>query len=106
MTTKELKKVLGVGRLNFGEVLVRLRKRGNLGIREMGAAVDIDAAYILRLESGEKQNPTKRIVGRIALALMMGDPAPSMWELAELYQAVDLWPFFLDMRDLKIPDGV
>ena len=66
MKTEALKILLGDGPIIFGEVLARLRKRGNLGIREMGAAVDVDAAYILRLESGKKLNPSKRAVGRLA----------------------------------------
>jgi hypothetical protein len=36
---------------------------------------------------------------------MMGKPAPSIWELAELYLAADFWPPFLDMRDLKVSNN-
>ena len=104
MAAEDLNILLGDRPIIFGEVLARLRKRGNLSIRAMGASVDVDAPYILRLESGEKTNPSKRTIGRLALALMRGNPTPNIWELAELYLAADTWPPFLDKTDLKVPE--
>lgn len=53
----------------LGEALRVLRERRTLSVREMGKLAEIDHAYIHRLESGEKSNPSPEILSRLVKVL-------------------------------------
>ena len=53
----------------LGAALRKLRDRRTLSIREVGKLAEIDHAYIHRLESGEKANPSQELVGKLLKVL-------------------------------------
>jgi HTH-type transcriptional regulator, competence development regulator len=57
----------------LGAALRKLRDRRTLSIREVGKLSDIDHAYIHRLETGEKTNPSPELVGKLLTVLKAND---------------------------------
>lgn len=53
----------------FGTALKELRVRRTLSQRELGLLSEVDNAYINRLETGEKDNPTAETVTKLVRAL-------------------------------------
>ena len=68
----------------LGVALKILRERRALSLREIGQLSFVDHAYVHRLESGEKTNPSPDLVEKIVRVLKLGerDTAVVMW-LAE-----------------------
>ena len=65
----------------LGVALKTLRERRTLSLREIGQLSSVDHAYVHRLETGEKTNPSKDLVGKLLKALEPGerDTALVMW---------------------------
>lgn len=57
----------------LGVALKTLRERRTLLVREVGQLTSIDHAYIYRLETGEKTNPSQELVEKLLKALKPGD---------------------------------
>lgn len=53
----------------LGAALRTLRTRRTLSVRELGKLTDVDHAYIHRLETGEKTNPSAELIQKILKAL-------------------------------------
>jgi transcriptional regulator with XRE-family HTH domain len=53
----------------LGLALKTLRERRTLSVREMGKLADVDHAYIYRLESGEKTNPSSDMLAKLIKVL-------------------------------------
>lgn len=53
----------------LGVALRTLRERRTLSVRELGKLTDVDHAYIYRLESGEKSNPSADMLSRLLKVL-------------------------------------
>lgn len=53
----------------FGTALKELRVRRTLSQRELGLLSEVDNAYINRLETGEKDNPTAETIAKLVRAL-------------------------------------
>ena len=49
----------------LGVALRKLRERRTLSLREMSQLTDVDHAYVYRLETGEKTNPTGELLTRL-----------------------------------------
>ena len=65
----------------LGVVLKTLRERRTLSLREIGQLSSVDHAYVHRLESGEKTNPSADLVEKLLRVLKPGerDAALVMW---------------------------
>lgn len=65
----------------LGVVLKTLRERRTLSLREIGQLSSVDHAYVHRLESGEKTNPSRDLVEKLLRVLKPGerDTALVMW---------------------------
>ncbi|HGI9212429.1 TPA: helix-turn-helix domain-containing protein [Burkholderia lata] len=65
----------------LGVALKTLRERRTLSLREIGQLSSVDHAYVHRLESGEKTNPSADLVEKLLRVLKPGerDAALVMW---------------------------
>ena len=65
----------------LGVALKTLRERRTLSLREIGQLSSVDHAYVHRLESGEKTNPSVDLVEKLLKVLKPGerDAALVMW---------------------------
>ena len=65
----------------LGVALKTLRERRTLSLREIGQLSSVDHAYIHRLETGEKTNPSQDLVEKLLKVLKPGerDAALVMW---------------------------
>lgn len=52
-----------------GTAVRKLRETQGLSIRELARAAEVDHSYLSRIESGEAQNPSTRVLRDIAAAL-------------------------------------
>jgi len=57
----------------LGVALRTLRERRTLSLREMSQLAGVDHAYVHRLETGEKTNPSADLVGKLAKVLKPSD---------------------------------
>lgn len=51
--------------MTFGSLLRELRNKQDIGIKKLATAIDVDYAYISRIENG-KIKPSERVIGRIS----------------------------------------
>ena len=65
----------------LGVALKTLRERRTLSLREIGQLSSVDHAYVHRLESGEKANPSPDLIEKLLRVLKPGarDAALVMW---------------------------
>jgi len=65
----------------LGVALKTLRERRTLSLREIGQLSSVDHAYVHRLESGEKTNPSADLVEKLLRVLKPGerDAALVIW---------------------------
>ena len=65
----------------LGVALKTLRERRTLSLREIGQLSSVDHAYVHRLESGEKTNPSPDLIEKLLRVLKPGerDAALVMW---------------------------
>lgn len=65
----------------LGVALKTLRERRTLSLREIGQLSTVDHAYVHRLESGEKTNPSSDLIEKLLRVLKPGerDAALVMW---------------------------
>ncbi|MFY9329313.1 MAG: helix-turn-helix transcriptional regulator [Georgfuchsia sp.] len=65
----------------LGAALKALRERRTLSLREVSQLSSVDHAYVHRLETGEKTNPSQELVAKLLKVLKPGDrdAALVMW---------------------------
>ncbi|MGH9772692.1 MAG: helix-turn-helix domain-containing protein [Candidatus Acidiferrales bacterium] len=92
---------------SFGRLLGHLRERRGLSLRELGMISGVDHAYIHRLETGEKESPSKEIVERLVRHLKPEDREAAVLRiLSEVDAPQDLVDLvlseeFIDLRDFQ-----
>ena len=59
--------------IGFGGLLERLRTEKGLSLRQLGQLADLDHAYVHRLETGEKADPSDYTVDNLIRALRPGE---------------------------------
>lgn len=57
----------------LGTALKALRERRTLSLREIGQLSSVDHAYVHRLESGEKANPSRDLIEKLLKVLKPGE---------------------------------
>ena len=73
--------------MNFGQTLHKLRTKAGKSRYRLAKYSGLNEAYILRLESGERQNPSKDTVMKLGLALAATSEAISIHDINELLLA-------------------
>jgi transcriptional regulator with XRE-family HTH domain len=67
--------------MSFGETLKSLRLRSGRSRYRLAQYCGITEAYILRLEKGERSNPSRDVVLMLGLALIKGSEALDIWDV-------------------------
>ncbi len=57
----------------LGVALKTLRESRNLSLREIGKQSSVDHAYVHRLETGEKTNPSRNLIEKLLKVLKPGE---------------------------------
>ena len=60
---------LGIYSSNFSEIFSKLLAKSKVSCYQIGQYADIDEAYLSRLKSGEKQNPSAKAILKISIGL-------------------------------------
>jgi transcriptional regulator with XRE-family HTH domain len=69
---------------NFSKVFSKLLERSNVTCYKISTYAHIDQAYLSRLKSGGKNNPTVEMVLRISLALVHFSPDITIHDIEAL----------------------
>ncbi len=77
---------------NFGKALQTLRKKTGKSRYNLARFSGISEAYILRLETGERSNPSRDVVLMIALSLVQTSNQLEFWDIENLLLAADYAP--------------
>ena len=72
---------------DFSRTLKRLRSKAGKSRYKLAQYSGLDEAYVLRLESGERQNPSRDTVMKLALALVTDSATVSIHDVNELLLA-------------------
>ena len=88
----------------LGAALRALRERRTLSQRELSELSDVDNAYINRLESGEKTNPTPDTLAKLIRALKAPerDAAMVKWLADHADASVELVKYVLDHVEIPV----
>lgn len=75
--------------MTFGEKIKALRESKSLSQREVGAVIHVDAAFISKVEKGEKRIPRDHL-DRLSAFLEVGkEELETLWLAEKLYQIVE-----------------
>ncbi len=80
------------GSTRFSQTLKRLRQQSGKSRYKLAQYSGLNEAYLLRLESGERRNPSRDAVVKLALALVADSGAVSLHDVNELLLAGDYAP--------------
>jgi transcriptional regulator with XRE-family HTH domain len=69
--------------MEFGETLKRLRTKAAKSRYKLAQWTGLSEAYLLRLENGERANPSRDVVLLIALALTSGSQNIDIYDIEE-----------------------
>lgn len=88
----------------LGVALKTLRERRALSLREIGQLSSVDHAYVHRLETGEKTNPSQDLVEKLLKVLKPGarDAAIVMWLIDHAHADPGLVDFVLKDASINI----
>ncbi len=78
--------------MSFGDTLKALRKRAGKSKYRLAQFSGIDQAYLLRLETGERNRPSRDVVLMIGFALVENSSTVSLHDVDELLLAAAYAP--------------
>ena len=78
--------------MSFADALKRLRLKAGKSRYRLTQFSGIDQAYILRLENGERTNPSRDVVLMLALALVENSETVGVYDVDELLLAAGYAP--------------
>ena len=67
--------------MTFGDTLKTLRSKSGKSRYRLAQYSGLNEAYILRLESGERSNPSRNVVLMLGLALVEGSGSVGIWDI-------------------------
>ena len=76
----------------FSATLKQLRRKSGKSRYRLAQYSGINEAYLLRLESGERQNPSRDVVMKLGLALVANSPSVSLDDFNELLLSAGFAP--------------
>ncbi|SPP66379.1 helix-turn-helix domain-containing protein [Nitrospira lenta] len=91
--------------IGFGGLLERLRTEKGLSLRQLGQLADLDHAYVHRLETGEKADPSDDTVDSLIRALRPGERKARILKfLVQQPVDEDLLNYVLESSKVSIED--
>jgi len=78
--------------LNFATTLIQLRKKAGKSRYRLAQWSGISEAYLLRLEKGERANPSRDVVLMLALSLVANSVTMDLFDVDELLLSADYAP--------------
>ena len=78
--------------MEFGETLKILRLKAHKSKYRLAQYSGIDQAYIHRLETGERNNPSRDVVLMLAIALVENSDSVTVYDIDELLLAAGYAP--------------
>ncbi len=78
--------------MNFGKDLEKLRIRAGTSRYRLAKYSGLNQAYILRLESGKRGNPSRDVVIMLGLALVESSDSVAIWDIDELLMSAEYAP--------------
>ena len=78
--------------MQFAETLKRLRIKSGKSRYKLAQYSGLSETYILRLESGERTNPSRDVVMMLGTALAQGVPSIEIWDIDALLLSADYAP--------------
>jgi len=70
--------------MTFGETMKELRKRAGKSRYRLAQFSGVDQAYLLRLEAGERNNPSRDLVLTVALSLVQDSAILTLDDVDEM----------------------
>ena len=70
--------------MTFGDTLRTLRSKSGKSRYRLAQYSGLNEAYILRLESGERNNPSRDVVLMLGFALVEGSGSVGIWDIDAL----------------------
>lgn len=87
--------------MNFQETLKKLRTRACKSRYRLAQHSGVNQAYILRLEGGERGNPSRDVVLMLGFARVEASDSVAIWDIDELLMSAEYAP--LRKRGLRPP---
>ena len=78
--------------MDFADTLEKLRMRAGKSRYRLAKYSGLNQAYILRLESGQRGNPSRDIVIILGLALVESSDSVALWDIDELLMSAEYAP--------------
>ncbi|MEE9202091.1 MAG: helix-turn-helix transcriptional regulator [Dehalococcoidia bacterium] len=75
---------MAVQTTQFGRCLQELRRKADKSRYRLAQYTGLNEAYLLRLESGERRQPSRDVALMLALALASGSDQVSLYDVEEL----------------------
>jgi len=72
----------------FSEVFSRLLEKADVSCYEISRNTHLDQAYLSRLKSGEKDNPSPETVMKISLALYRCGSKITLYDIEKLFNSI------------------
>jgi transcriptional regulator with XRE-family HTH domain len=70
--------------MTFGETLKTLRVRAGKSRYRLAQYTGLSQAYLMRLENGERANPSRDVVLMLGLALVENSESVAIWDIDDL----------------------
>ena len=78
--------------MTFAETLKKLRTRAGKSRYRLAQFSGLNQAYVLRLEIGERGNPSRDVVLMLGFALVEGSDSLGIWDIDELLMSAEYSP--------------
>jgi transcriptional regulator with XRE-family HTH domain len=78
--------------MTFAETLKKFRKQASKSRYRLAEYSGLTQPYILRLENGERGNPSRDVVLMLGFALVEGSDSVAIWDIDELLMSAEYAP--------------
>ncbi len=78
--------------MSFADTLKKLRARAGKSRYRLAQYSGLNQAYVLRLEIGERENPTRDVVIMLGFAIVEGSQSVAIWDIDELLMSAEYTP--------------
>ena len=78
--------------MTFAETLKKLRTRAGKSRYRLAQFSGLNQTYILRLERGDRENPTRDVVIMLGFGIVEGSESVAIWDIDELLMAAEYTP--------------
>ena len=78
--------------MSFADTLKKLRTRAGKSRYRVAQFSGLNEAYILRLERGDRVNPTRDVVIMLGFGIVEGSKSVAIWDIDELLMSAEYTP--------------